>query len=124
MDVDGEEVVANVDEGVDEYDYIDGHNFLAGIVRVPPVLLHTIAAKLYAQYQRDRTAEMGLLSPRYWMRAIAVKFPNTRLAILRSTNPCLLPSWILHRVGFKAIQVQPIDCSVHTRFMCVLALCV
>lgn len=114
MDFDAEGDIVNVDAEHEESDYTDDldegweeDNFLAGVVRVPPVLLQTIFAMMDGQCHRDRPAEMGLLSPRIWMGAIARKFPDTRLAILRSTDPCLLPPWLLRRGGFEPIQVRP-----------------
>lgn len=104
MNVDGADVIANVDEGFDDYfDDEEGRNFNVGIVRVPTVLLHTIDSMMHGP--KDTSDKMCEVSPRTWMCAIALKFPDTRLAILRSTDPSLLPPWLVRHGSIRLIQV-------------------
>jgi hypothetical protein len=71
----------------------------AGIARVPLSLLQTTLAML-----EMRESGRYECLPRSWMMAVALAFPDIPLSKLRSTDPGLLPPWLLQR--FEAYQVE------------------
>jgi hypothetical protein len=75
-----------------------------GIARIPASLQDSIADILHTRdraYTRDWVRSR---LPRAWMIAIGHSFPDTPLAKVRSTDPSLLPGWLLQ--GFGSYQVR------------------
>jgi hypothetical protein len=107
----------NAESDASDYEYTDEDDedmpwgveaFTFGIVRVPKVLLQSTTALLLCPRPEDRPIMCESLQ-RAWMGAVALKFPDTPLAVLRSRDPCLVPAWLLergYREGFASCQVM------------------
>jgi hypothetical protein len=74
------------------------------IARVPARLQESISEILHKRHVTYTRDWMRARLPRAWMMAIGLSFPDTPLAEVRSTDPSLLPFWILE--GFESYQVR------------------
>ncbi len=98
------------DASFDFKEYVMEDQIRVGVARVPISILQTAATILHGHEPGSTQDTMHKLLPRVWMLAIAQNFPETPLAKLRSTDPSLLPHWLLER--FDDYQVRSIKYSI------------
>ncbi len=83
---------------------LEPHFRKVAIVRVPLILLESVADMLEDFSPRNIGDTLSGLLPLVWMVAIAGRFPDTSLNRLRARFPSLLPAWLLQ--GFAIYEVR------------------
>jgi hypothetical protein len=83
---------------------------VVGIGRVPPSLLQNTAAALWrGRHVKHPHGTMVVRLTPAWMSAIAQMFPGTSVAKLRSTDPPLLPLWLLELCKNHLVRTRFLD---------------
>jgi hypothetical protein len=77
-----------------------------GIARVPLSILHATAAILHRHEAGTTSSIMLDRLQRAWMLAIAQVFPGTPLSKLRSTDPALIPCWLVERFDDYQVHID------------------
>lgn len=78
-----------------------------GIARVPVTILQSTATGIHESFM-EMTIRQRL--PRAWMVAIAENSPQTPLAKIRTTDPSLLPDWLLPLFPDYHVRINKFIC--------------